>query len=428
MKKRLVFLLTIILLLGLSLNVIGKSENGLVYIIPVKEEITGATDKYIEMSIDEGLFSGADVLLFDLDTYGGRVDSIEKIKNYITSSPIKTVCYINSKAESAGVLFAISCDEIYMSPYGTIGSAETIPNTEKVLSMWKSLLRNVAQNKGRNPEIIEAMADVDVEIEGVTEKGKLLNLTAKEAEDYGISDGTYETIEELVANLGFENPKVKVQEEDWSTKFGKLISTQWLSSLLLTIGFVGLVVEFFVPGFGLPGIIGGISLFLFFGGNLFVGNASWLSIIFFVVGGILLAIELFVPGFGLPGISGIILVILGISTSMNTLQGAFTAILMAMVITVIVVYLIFRFGLNSRTFKNITLNTSIRGDSNINLEKEKRVVEGDRGVTTSIMRPYGFVDINGEIFDATAQSSYISKGTAVEVVRVSGGKIIVKEI
>lgn len=428
LKKKISILLLIILLITLGTGVLATNDDELVYIIPVKEEITNATDRYIKLSIEEAESLYSDVIIFELDTYGGRIDSIEKIKNYITGTSIPTVCYIDSKAESAGVLFAISCDEIYMSPYGTIGSAETIPNTEKVLSMWKSLLRNVAQNKGRDPDIIESMADSDIEIEGVIEKGKLLNLTAKEAEEYEISDGTYNNLEELIESLGYKGARIEVQQEDWTTKLAKKLSTQTVSSLLLTIGFVGLVVEFFVPGFGLPGIIGGLSLLLFFGSNLLVGNASMVSLIFFIVGAVLLAIELFVPGFGLPGISGIVLVILGISTSMQTVQGAFTALLMAMIITVIIVYLIFKFGLNSRTFEHITLKASIQGDSNKNIERDQTVVVGERGIATTIMRPSGFIEIKGETYDAIAQSNYIARGSAIEVVKVTGGKIIVKEI
>lgn len=428
MKKKISILTLIILLIILGTNVLATNSDELVYIIPVREEITSATERYIKLSIEEAENLNSDLIIFELDTYGGRIDSIEKIKNYITGTNIPTVCYIDSKAESAGVLFAISCDEIYMSPYGTIGSAETIPNTEKILSMWKSLLRNVAQNKGRDPDIIESMADADIEIEGIIEKGKLLNLTANEAEELEISDGTYNNIDELIEKIGYKDANIEIQKEDWTTKFAKKMSTQTASSLLLTVGFVGLVVEFFIPGFGLPGIVGGLSLLLFFGSNLLVGNASWLSLIFFIVGAVLLAIELFVPGFGLPGISGIVLVILGISTSMQTVQGAFTALLMAMVITVIIVYLIFRFGLNSRTFENITLEASIQGDSNRNIERDKTVVVGDKGIAATIMRPSGFIEINGETYDGIAESNYITKGAAVEVVKVTGGKIIVKEI
>lgn len=430
MKRKQLRILTLllVLILGFSSISLAETENKLVYVIPVREEITRATQRYINLAIQEAEDLNADMILFELDTYGGLVDATEKIKNDIIKTNIETTCFIDNKAESAGVLFAISNDNIIMSPYGTIGSAETIPNTEKILSMWKSMLRNVAQNKGRDPEIIEAMADVDVVIDGVSEQGKLLNLTANEALEFGISDGIASNQEEVLAFLGMENASVQTVKEDWSTKFGKLISTQWISSLLLIMGFLGLIIEFFVPGFGLPGIIGGVSLLLFFGGNLMVGNASWFSIMFFVVGVVFLIIEAFVPGFGLPGIAGIILTIFGIATSMQSLQQAFTAILMALIIAIIAVVIIFKYGLNSRTFRSITLESTIKGSSNVNVEEKKLAQIGDVGFAATMMRPTGFIEIGENRFDATAISNYIAKGAAIEVIQIEGSKIVVKEI
>lgn len=406
----------------------SAASEDLVYVVPVREEITQATKRYIDLAISEAESLGADMIVFELDTYGGQIDSVEQIKNYIISTDIETTCFIDNKAESAGVLFAISCDNIIMSPYGTIGSAETIPNTEKILSMWKSMLRNVAQNKGRNSVVIEAMADVDVIIEGLSEKGKLLNLTTQEALELGIADNQAASLEDLIELLGFKDARVEIIQEDWATKLGKFLSSQKVSSVLLVLGFVGLIIEFFVPGFGLPGVVGGLSLVLFFGSNLMVGNASWFSIIFFLVGVILLVVEAFIPGFGLPGISGIILTILGIVTSMQSLQQAFTAILMAMIITIVTVVIIFKYGFNSRTFKSITLNKSITGSSNPNLIGKKLVEPGDRGIATTMMRPTGFIEINEKKFDATAESNYIAKGKEVEIIKIEGNKIIVKEI
>ncbi len=418
----------LIFILGLSEVSFAETQSDLVYVVPVREEITRATQRYIDLAIKDAENKNAKMILFELDTYGGLVDATENIKNSITGTNIETTCYIDNKAESAGVLFSISCDNIVMNSYGTIGSAETIPNNEKILSMWKSILRNVAHNKGRDPDVIEAMADVDVVIEGVSEKGKLLNLTAQEALDLGIADGIANSQKEVLEFLGLSNASVETVEEDWSTKVGKFLSSQLVSSVLLIVGFLGIIIEFFVPGFGLPGILGMISLLLFFGGNLMVGNASWFSIMFFVVGVILLIIEVFVPGFGLPGIAGIILTIFGIATSMQSMEQAITAILLALITAIIAVVIIFKYGLNSRTFKSITLEESIRGSSNVNVEGKMLVKIGDRGVTATIMRPSGFIEIDENRFDATAISNYIAKGVVVEVVRIEGSKIIVKEI
>ncbi|MDO5028489.1 MAG: NfeD family protein [Bacillota bacterium] len=424
-----IFVLVLIIVLGISPMVFGAEDADLVYVLPLKEEITQASARYVDLAIKEAEDLGASHLIVDLDTYGGLVDGAEKIKNSLLDTKLDTTCYINSKAESAGVLIAISCDNIYMSPRGTIGSAETIPNTEKVLSMWKSLLRNTAQVQGRDPDVVEAMADAEMEIPDLVEKGKLLNLTAQEAEVIKISDGTVANIDDLIKDLGIATYKKAEANEDWATKLAKAISQQWVSSILIVLAFVGLIVELLMPGFGIPGAISLVSFVLFFGGNLMVGNASWISLIFFVVGVILIAIELFIPGFGLPGIAGIVLSIIGLATSMANLQQALSSIIIAIVIAVLVVYIIFKFGLNSRTFSNITLTTSIKGNSGSDHQEEGREVKlGDRGKTLTMLRPYGFVQINGIKFDASSESTFIDKDQEVEVVKLHGNTIIVKEI
>ncbi len=426
LKGSLLILLAIIL--AFPCMTFASENKDVVYVIPLREEITKASERYVNISIEEAERMNANKIIIELDTYGGLVESAEKIKNYLIKTDLETICFINTKAESAGVLIALSCDKIVMSPHGTIGSAETIPNTEKILSMWKSMLRSAAQNSSRDPEIAEAMADVDVVVDGVSEKGTLLNLTAAEALELGYSDKTTSNLDEVLAFADSQEAEIKVIEEDFSTRVAKFLSQQWISSLLLVIGIAALIIEFFIPGFGLFGIIGAISLFLFFGANVLIGNASWFSLMFFILGAVLIVVELFVPGFGLPGISGLILTIIGVATSMQTLEQAFTAILLALIVGVLLIYFIFKFGMNSRTFKSITLDKSIRGNSNLDITNKLIINIGDKGISLSVMRPYGFVEINGEKFDATAESNFIKSNSPVEVIDIKGNTIIVKEI
>ena len=105
--------------------------------------------------MDKVIKENPKAIIFEIDTYGGVIVEAEKIKNLIISSPVPTIAYVNNKAESAGVLIAIAADNVVVSNTATIGSAETIPNTEKVLSMWRGLLRDTAQYRNRDPEIIE---------------------------------------------------------------------------------------------------------------------------------------------------------------------------------------------------------------------------------------------------------------------------------
>ncbi len=167
--KRLVIISVIFLLL---FSIVALAEgSGDVYVIPIQGEINKATYNYLKSTLNDILAKSPKAIIFEIDTYGGLIDQAEKIKNLIIGLDIPTISFVNSKAESAGgVLITISSEKVVMANSSTIGSAETIPNTEKVLSMWRSFLRDVAQLRGRDPKIIEAMADTDIYIEGISEK------------------------------------------------------------------------------------------------------------------------------------------------------------------------------------------------------------------------------------------------------------------
>ena len=149
-------------------------------------------------------------------------------------SKAKTISVVDNKAESAGVLLTIASDEVYMVEGSTIGSAEPIPNTEKTLSYWRSILSDTASRRGRNIDVIVAMTDSDVVIENVVEKGKLLNLNAEKSKDLGISDYTYKDFDEFLSERNIKD--YELANMNAGMKFLDFISSQSVSSLLLIIG------------------------------------------------------------------------------------------------------------------------------------------------------------------------------------------------
>ena len=163
----------ILLIFALMLSIIpslsfGASDN--VYVIEISGEVNPGMLNYVRENIEDANNKNADLILFEVDTLGGRIDSAEKISQEILKSKVKTASYVNTKAESAGVLLSISANSLYMAPASTIGSAEPIPNTEKTLSYWKSLLETTAEKRGRDPKLVAAMADSSIEIDNLVGK------------------------------------------------------------------------------------------------------------------------------------------------------------------------------------------------------------------------------------------------------------------
>ena len=136
----------LVLLFGLLLGQVSYADDpGKVYVVPIKGEINRATHNYIRDIVNDLNNQNVEAIIFEIDTYGGLVDEAIKMKDIIIGTNIPTISYVNNKAASAGVLITIASEHVVMSNNAIIGSAETIPNTEKVLSMWRGVLRDRAQ-------------------------------------------------------------------------------------------------------------------------------------------------------------------------------------------------------------------------------------------------------------------------------------------
>ena len=125
-----------------------------------------------------------------MNTFGGELDAADKMRTALLECPIPTIVFINKNAASAGALISIACDSIYMAPGSSIGAASVVDQTGQVLpdkyqSYMRSLMRSTAEMNGRDPDIAQAMVDPDVEIKGVSEKGKVLTFTTSEAIENG---------------------------------------------------------------------------------------------------------------------------------------------------------------------------------------------------------------------------------------------------
>ncbi len=431
MKKKSIIVFLIVMLLFTNSLVFAKENksNDKVYVIPIHGEINGATKNFVIEQINK-LNNRDDVgcIIFDVNTYGGLIDKAIDIKDAIISTDIKTISYVNNKAESAGVLLTIASEDIAVAQNATIGSAETIPNTEKVMSMWRAVLRDTAQHRGRNPLIIESMAEKDIFVPGVIVKGKLLNLTSQEAIELEIADVVASDYEEILNKLEVDYESIVVIEENYQVKLAKYISNPYINSLFLTIAFVGMVIEIFSPGFGLGGTISIIGFGLYFGGNILAGHSNWTSLILFITGFILLIVEAIVPGFGLPGISGLILVFTGIIMAVESLGVAAISISIAIIVTTIITILLIKLGFKSKILDNIILKSDVTNNEHNEKKISKEELLGSIGKSVSILRPTGFIEIEGQRYDALSEEGFIQEGSKVVVSKIEGNKIFVRRM
>jgi len=211
------------------------SAEPIVYHVPIQGVIDLGLPPFIERTIAAAEEADAAAIIFDIDTFGGRVDAATQIKDAILGSDVLTVAFINRRAISAGALISLSCEKIYMTGGGTIGAATAVDMqgkkaSEKVISYMREEMASTAEKRGRNTAIVTGMVDeelsfthliidgdsVDVtDLEGRKE-GKLITLTTVKALKYKIADGEKETFEEVLSELGVSNASVRTAKENWS--------------------------------------------------------------------------------------------------------------------------------------------------------------------------------------------------------------------
>lgn len=303
-----------------------------VYVIPIQDVIDLGIPGLVSRGIDLAEVNNAELIIFDIDTFGGRVDAATQIKDAIASTDIETVAFINRRAISAGSLISLSCDKIYMTEGATIGATSVVDmsgskQSEKSQSYMREEMAATAEKSGKNPEIARGMVDEELsfeylvvdgdtltvdDIEGRKE-GKLITLTTELALKYGIADGKSESIDELITSLMIDNYEIEIVDENWSENVVRILTNPTVSSLLTTFGTIGIISELYSAGWGIGGTIGIICLTLALGAGYLTQLASATDLLIILFGLVMLFIEFVaIPGFGLFGITGIVILFYGL--------------------------------------------------------------------------------------------------------------------
>ena len=442
MSRQFMFLIAIAGTLG-AIAVPGIVQNeSTVYRVPVTGEIELGLAPYIQRAVKEAAEVGAAALILDIDTPGGRVDAAEIISDALTDSEVPVYSLVNRRAYSAGALIALSTDRIYMRPASVIGAATPVDGTgtkapEKIVSAMRSQMRALAESNGLEPEVAAAMVDEDIEIDGVVESGKLLTLTTEEAVEIGYAEAI-EDLDALLVELGHEGATVVTLELNWAERLVRFFSSSVVSPFLLSLGFLGLLIEIRTPTFGLAGTMGLISLGLFFGSNMIVGLAGLEDVLIVGAGLVLLGIEAFVvPGFGIFGVAGIVAILAGLYMSllgniptMPDFTRAAWVLTSSMLLLIGSAWALIRtLPSSSRLAESgiflLAKTTSATGYESAEVRSD---LVGKYGTAITDLRPAGTALVGDERIDVVSESEWISAGTPVKILSAEGYRHIVRSV
>lgn len=423
---RIILLVMLLVVLLPATFVSGQGEDKLVYAIAVNGEITPAMAAFLESRIDEAHEMQADGVIIEISTLGGRVDSATDMSDAILASRIPVVVYIQNRAVSAGALISIAAENIAMAPGSHIGAAKPIPDDPKTVSYVSAEFRTIAETNGRDPLIAAAMVDETIEIQGLVREGEILDMTANQAIEYGYAEFIVSSRSELLQEMGWENAVVSEEEMDFRLRIAQFLTSYEVASLLLSLGMIALIAEFYTQGFGISGIIGITCFVLYFSSGFIAGYTDFWAVAIFTVGIILLIIELTVPGFGVFGISGLAAMFIGIILAAPSVRQGVFSLMIALIVSVLAIPIFLKvFGKSKLVQRFVLAHAETVNMGYIHTAGSKTYLEGKTGTALTVLRPSGRVQIEDERLDAITEGEYIDKGQKVRVVRVEGSKVIV---
>jgi membrane-bound serine protease (ClpP class) len=319
----------------------AKANANEVWVVELDGAITPATASYFIRALGDAHDANAAALVVRLDTPGGLDEAMRDMIKEILASRVPVVFYVapnGSRAASAGTYLLYASHVAAMAPATNIGSSTPVnigggqfPSPaeppegggedpaagasameRKVVNDAVAYIRGLATLRGRNAEWAEQTVR------------EAANLPAAEALEMNVIDVVAESLDALLAmldertiaveggtvTLDLTNAEIVTVVPDWRDELLALITNPSVAYLLLIIGLYGLILEFYNPGFGVPGVIGVICLLL--GAYaLQMLPISYAGLALLLVGIALMVAEVVTPTVGVLGTGGVVAFVAG---------------------------------------------------------------------------------------------------------------------
>ncbi len=408
-----------------------------VHQIIVDGVINPVATEYITRSIQRAEAANAQLLVIQLDTPGGLMESMHQIVKAIQSSNVPVAVYVapsGSRAASAGVFVTYAAHIAAMAPSTNIGSAHPVfggsptggkPDSsmastmmEKVINDAVAKIRSLAEKRGRNADWAEKAIRQSA------------NITEKQALKLHVIDYIAPSLDSLLTVLDGKEiildtgkkvvlhtakAQVVTFKMSWRQRILDALSNPNIAYILLMLGIYGLLFELYSPGAILPGVVGGISLIvgLYALQTLPVNYAGVLLIIFAVI---LFVLEIKIPSYGLLTIGGVISLVMGsvmlFNSPLSFLRVSWQVILFVVILSVL--FFVFAIGMAAKTYRKKP-TTGLVG------------MIDEIGEVYKPLNPEGTVKIHGEFWKAVSDIP-CKKGQRVKVVEYDRQSLILKVI
>ena len=436
---------------------------GDVVVVPLRGEVAPSLLAFLRRAVKTAESNGASAIIFDMNTYGGRLDTATEIVNALNQTKIPTYTFIDTNAGSAGAIIAMATQHIFMAPVSAIGAAapilptgEDLPATakEKTISYWSALIRGSATRNGHNPDVAEAFMNKDKEVKIgdriLHPKGAVLTLNAQEATEKVngkplLAEGVASSTAELSQKAGLKGNLVTIAP----TGFEQV--ALWITALaplLLLGGILGAYLEFKVPGATWPGVISAICFALFFLGHYLAGLAGWEVVALFILGMVLVLIEVlfFAHSTIVFGVVGVFLMLASLLWTMidrypgqnffptgKMLAAPLLNMFIAIAGSLIVIALLARYLPRTSIYRRFALmDSNPPGPSFSGVPRQfataLTITPGTQGTAVTVLRPSGKARFANHVVDVVTQGEFIAPQTPVTVIQTDGMRVVVKSV
>jgi membrane-bound serine protease (ClpP class) len=345
----------------LSLLAVAWPVRAEVWVVEIEGAIGPASADHLVRSLDKAASADASAVILRIDTPGGLDTAMRDMIKAILASPVPVIAHVapsGARAASAGTYLLYASHVAAMAAGTNLGAATPVqiggtpglpgmPGANegaedpadgdagsapanasamerKIVNDAVAYIRSLAQLRGRNGDWAERAVREGASLASTDalEAGVIDLLADSTADLLAQLDGRQVTVGEATVTLRTANAPVFHQPLDWRSEFLSVITNPNIAYILLLVGIYGLVIEFYNPGIGLPGIVGAMSLLVALYA-LQMLPISYAGMGLILLGIALMAAEAFAPSFGVLGIGGVAAFLTGSVMLMDTNLPAF---------------------------------------------------------------------------------------------------------
>lgn len=208
----------------------------------------------------------------------------------------------------------------------------------------------------------------------------------------------------------------------------QMVTNPYLIPFILTIGLIGIVVEFLFPGLIVPGTIGIAAFAIYFLGYYLAGSISWSAPALFALGLLLLILEVLIPNLGILGILGCLFLVASFMMTISSWQVGVISLAVAIVLTVLFIWVLSRYVNINTIWRRFILNDTQQNNQGYVSQKDRSYLEGKMGITITPLQSSGYARFGEDVEDVVSDGRSIPRNASVKVIAVEGTRVVVRQI